>query len=218
MKSQLLCLALVTMGLICTGCNTMYYAVSESLLGVQKREILVNRVEDARDEQTQTKEQFQTALEKFKAVVNIDGGELEKRYNELKTEYERCESQAKAVKSRIASVENVANALFDEWQTELGQYTSPALRTASEQQLSATKARYQKMLSAMMTAQQKMQPVLNAFSDQVLFLKHNLNARAVASLQTTVTSLQSDVTRLINEMESSIDQANSFIKDLQSNS
>ena len=197
------------------GCNTMYYTMSESLFGVQKREILVDRVEDARDEQTEAKEQFQTTLEKFKSVVGFDGGELETLYKELKAEYERCDSQAKDVKSRISSIENVANAMFDEWETELGQYTSATLRRASEQQLSATKARYQQMLAAMITAQQKMQPVLNAFHDQVLFLKHNLNAQAITSLQTTVGSLQSDVDRLIKEMETSIDQANRFISELK---
>lgn len=215
MKRILVCL-LCLMSLVLTGCSTVYYAMSESM-GYQKREILVDRVEDARDGQTQAKEQFQTTLEKFKAMTNFDGGELEQRYNELKKEYDRCQSQANAVKSRISDIENVANALFDEWEKELAQYTSAALRSASEKQLSATKARYHQMLTAMVTAQQKMQPVLNAFNDQVLFLKHNLNARAVASLQTSVTSLQSDVTKLIREMETSIDQANKFIGDLQAN-
>ncbi|MBL4701448.1 MAG: DUF2959 domain-containing protein [Phycisphaeraceae bacterium] len=217
LKPRFLYLALISFSVAMTGCSTVYYAMSESL-GYQKREVLVDRVEDARDEQTEAKEQFQTALEKFKSVVDFEGGELEQRYNELSKEYGRCQSQAKAVRSRVAAIENVATALFNEWEKELGQYTSPALRSASEQQLSATKARYQKMFSAMVTAQEKMQPVLGAFNDQVLFLKHNLNARAVASLQSTVSSLQTDVTRLIKEMETSIDQANRFINELQSNS
>lgn len=199
-----------------TGCSTMYYAVSEQF-GYQKREILVDRVEDARDEQTQAKEQFQTTLEKFKAVTNFNGGELEQKYNELKAEYDRCAKQAKAVKSRIDSIENVASAMFDEWESELNQYTSASLRSASEKQLSATKARYQQMFTAMVTAEQKMQPVLAAFNDQVLFLKHNLNAQAIASLESSVTTLQTDVAKLIKEMETSIDQANRFISDLKTN-
>ncbi|HAI10797.1 MAG TPA: DUF2959 domain-containing protein [Phycisphaerales bacterium] len=215
MKQTLYCLMGLT--LICTaGCSTMYYAVSEQL-GYQKREILVDRVVDARDEQTQAKEQFQTTLEKFKAVANFNGGELEQRYNELKAEYDRCSKQAKAVKSRIDSIENVANAMFDEWENELNQYASDSLRKASEQQLSATKARYQQMFAAMVVAEQKMQPVLAAFNDQVLFLKHNLNARAIASLESSVTAMQTDVAKLIREMETSIDQANRFINDLKSN-
>lgn len=224
-KSNGLCLCLVALCLSMTGCGSMgssvYYALSnvvnENILGYQKREILVDRVEDARDEQTRAKEQFQTALEKFKSVVSVEPSELESRYKELKTAYDRCDSQAKAVHSRIGAIENVSGSLFAQWQKELEQYTSQTLRSASEQQLSATKARYDKMLTAMVTAEQKMQPVLNAFKDQVLFLKHNLNAQAISSLQTTVATLQTDVGKLIKEMETSIDQANRFIDDLQTN-
>ena len=35
-----------------------------------------------------------------------------------------------------------------------------------------------------------MKPVLAAFHDQVLVLKHNLNARAIASLEGTAVTLQ----------------------------
>lgn len=50
-----------------------------------------------------------------------------------------------------------------------------------------------------------------AFYDQVLFLKHNLNARAIASLKGNVASIESDIAVLIREMEASIREANRFI-------
>ena len=55
-------------------------------------------------------------------------------------------------------------------------------------------------------------PVLLAFRDQVLFLKHNLNARAIASLQTELVSVEANVASLIKEMEASIGEADAFIK------
>jgi hypothetical protein len=66
----------------------------------------------------------------------------------------------------------------------------------------------------MRAAEQKMQPVLVAFNDQVLFLKHNLNAQAIASLQTTAAGIETDVNRLIEDMEKSIAEANSFIEEM----
>lgn len=39
-------------------------------------------------------------------------------------------------------------------------------------------------------------PVSNAFHDQVIFLKHNLNARAIASLQKTSMEMDKEVDRL----------------------
>jgi len=49
----------------------------------------------------------------------------------------------------------------------------------------------------------------------VLFLKHNLNARAVSSLQQNATQIQSDVKNLVREMETSITEANAIIEQMQ---
>ena len=66
-------------------------------------------------------------------------------------------------------------------------------------------------MQAMRRAEQKMAPVLTAFKDQVLYLKHNLNAQAIASLQSELSSIESDVVQLIREMEASIREADTFI-------
>ncbi|GAB4107993.1 MAG: DUF2959 domain-containing protein [Phycisphaeraceae bacterium] len=192
-------------------CSRVYYGTWEAL-GVHKRDIMVDRVESARDDQEAAKEQFASALERFSAMFQFEGGDLEARYKALKSELEASEAKAEAVSDRIDAVEDVAEALFREWQAELEQYTNADLRSASEQQLRKTRARYDQMISAMRKAESKMQPVLAAFRDQVLFLKHNLNARAIASIQGTAGELESDVTRLISEMEASIREANAFIE------
>jgi hypothetical protein len=46
-------------------------------------------------------------------------------------------------------------------------------------------------------------------------LKHNLNAQAVASLQSEATAMEADIGKLIAEMEKSIAEADSFIKTMQ---
>ena len=195
------------------GCQKAYYSTWEKL-GWHKRDILVSRVEEARDSQEQAKEQFANALEQFIAVTDFQGGELEAKYRKLDAAYQSSVSKAAAVSDRIDGVENVAEALFDEWNDEIGQYTSSDLRRASERQLKDTRRQYEKMLGAMRQAEAKMDPVLAAFKDQVLFLKHNLNARAIASLEETTTSIKDDVARLIREMEQSISEANAFIEQM----
>ena len=67
----------------------------------------------------------------------------------------------------------------------------------------------------MKDAASKMDPVLAAFKDQSLFLKHNLNARAIASLETDLAKVKTEVAELIQEMEASIAEANAFIDSLQ---
>ena len=204
-------LALTAFALCLGSCQSVYYGTMEKL-GYQKREILVDRVEDARNAQEEAKDQFRSALEKFSALVNFKGGDLEERYHKLESEYQRCDSKAKAVHNRIADVEDVSKALFDEWQAELKQYTNQDLMRASERKLNDTRRRYQQLIQAMKRAEKKIDPVLSAFRDQVLFLKHNLNAQAVASLQKELSTIEVDVTTLIKDMEASIAEADKFIK------
>ena len=201
---------LISFVVFSAGCQTAYYKTMEAF-GKQKRDILVSRVEKARDAQAETKEQFKTALEKFSSVVKVPGSELQNKYNQLKAELDKSEVSAKEVSTRIADVESVTRALFKEWNSELDQYTSKELRRSSEQKLKQTQARCDQLIGAMKQAERKMAPVLSAFRDQVLFLKHNLNAQAVASLQGELVTIESNVASLIKDMDASIAEANSFI-------
>lgn len=195
------------------GCAGTAIAVKEKL-GYAKREQLVDQVQEARDEQEEAREQFATTLAEFKALTGYDGGELEKTYSRLNRELERSEDAAGDVRGRIKSIERVAEALFGEWEDELSQYQSGSLRRASERQLDDTRDRYGQLIRAMREAESRMDPVLAAFNDQVLFLKHNLNARAIASLDETVLELEGEVDRLIEEMNASIAEANAFIESM----
>lgn len=196
-----------------TSCKSAYYGTM-ARFGWEKRDLLVSRVKKARDEQQAAKEQFRDALEKFQSVVKVDGGELQKKYESLRDEYDGSASRAEAVRDRIDSVEEVAKDLFAEWRKELDEYKSPELRRASEGQLRTTERRYNELIDVMHRAESKMEPVLVALHDQVLFLKHNLNARAIASLQGTATEIENDVARLIQEMESAIQEADAFIAEM----
>lgn len=197
-----------------TGCSSAYYSTMEQF-GVHKRDIMVDRVGEARDAQEQAKQQFESAYEQFASVVNVDGGDLEEQYDVLKAAYDESKDKADAVHSRIADVESVAEALFDEWEQELGLYSSDALRRDSQQKLEQTRTQYKRLLQAMKRAEEKIQPVLTVFHDQVLYLKHNLNARAIAALQGELLSLEKDVARLVREMEASIREADQFILKLR---
>ncbi len=193
------------------GCQKAYYGTMEKF-GVHKRDIMVDRVEEARDSQQEAKEQFQSALEKFSSVLSFKGGELEDKYKALKAEYDKSEAKANEVTDRIDAVEDVSEALFAEWEKELDQYSSAALRRDSEKKLAATRRQYKQLITAMHNAEKKIEPVLTALGDQVLYLKHNLNARAIASLQSELVTVEADIAKLVREMEKSITEANSFIK------
>jgi hypothetical protein len=193
------------------GCNTAYYGAMEKL-GYEKRDILVDRIEEARDAQVETKEQFRSALEQFKDVVDVPESELEEKYDDVNIAFRRSEARAREVGDRIDAVENVGNALFSEWEQELDQYSSQAMRRESERKLQDTRERYDDVIASMRSAESRIAPVLDAFRDQTLFLKHNLNARAIASLRTELASIENDTAALIRAMEASIAESEAFIR------
>jgi hypothetical protein len=206
----------IAFGVLLSGCSSTYYNALEKL-GYAKRDLLVERVEKTRKSQEDAKEQFASALDKFLAVTKVDGGELQRKYEDLNREFTRSEAQAKEVRERIAAVEDVAEALFREWKQELGQYSNASLRSDSQRQLDATRRRYDALIKVMQRAADRMDPVLATFRDQVLYLKHNLNARALSSLSETHHTLEADISRLISDMETSIKESEAFIKSLREN-
>jgi len=184
-------------------------------LGIEKRDILVDRVEDARDAQGSASEQFASALDQFRSTVNFDGGDLEETYDRLNDEYENSVAGAAEVSDRIAAVEKVAEDLFSEWEQELEQYSRSDLRRSSAGLLRDTRKRYSQLMTTMQRAERSMEPVLAAFHDQVLVLKHNLNARAIGALRNELDSIERDTANLIRQMQTAIAEANAFIDSME---
>ncbi len=201
--------------IVLAGCSSTYYGIWQKF-GYEKRDILVSRVEKARDAQKDAKEEFKTTFQKFQDLTHFQGGDLEAKYKKLSSAYDDCKGRADEVKTKIDSVEKVANDMFSEWGQELKSYENQDLRRQSEQKLSDTRQRFKQLLAAMRASEQKMYPVLRAFNDQVLFLKHNLNAQAISSLSTTSAEIEQDVQKLIADMESSIKEADQFIGQMKS--
>lgn len=197
-----------------TGCSSTYYSAMETV-GKHKRDIMVDRVEGARDSQEDAQEQFKSALEQFDSVVKLEETDLKKAYDNLNGEYEKSKAAAEKVSDRIEKVEDVAEALFDEWGAELEQYQSRELRRSSKAQLKQTQKRYREMLASMLQAEASMEPVLRIFHDNVLFLKHNLNAQAIGSLQSEFANLKGEIAVLIRKMNSAIESSNKFIADIK---
>ena len=200
--------------LLMTGCSSTYYGAMEKV-GIPKRDIMVDRVEDARDSQADAQEQFTSALDQFNSVVQLEETDLKKAYNKLNDEYEDCKKAAEDVSSRIEKVEDVSDALFDEWQDELDEYQSAELRRSSKQKLQDTRFQYKEMLASMHEAERSMQPVLAIFHDNVLYLKHNLNAQAIGSLEGEFNNLKGEIDKLIVQMNEAIAESNKFIAEIR---
>ena len=197
-----------------TGCQSAYYSAMEKV-GVHKRDILVDRVEEAQQSQQDAQQQFKSALEQFSSLIKFDGGDLQRMYEATDSEYQACSKAAEDVSARIDSIEAVADALFDEWEDELEQYSNAKLKQDSTKKLAETKRQYASLLKTMRRAEQTMQPVLSSLKDNALYLKHNLNAKAIGALKGEFNSVQKDINLLIAEMNKAIAQSEQFVATLK---
>lgn len=194
--------------------SKVYFQSRVSILGQHKREIVVFHVDQACHSLKSSRDQFEDALQQFKNVVAIEESTLEHRYLLLKRQFEFCKIKSDDVSDRIAIIEQVSSSLFREWEEELEQYANRTLRSRSKKQLKDSRQQYSRLIKTMRKAESRIQPVLSAFKDQVLFLKHNLNAQAIAALQHEFVEIGIDIAQLIEVMEITIKEASHFVSTL----
>ncbi len=198
-----------------SGCASVQYSALEKV-GIHKRDILVDRVEDARDAQSETREQLVSAYDELSGLIGHDGGELEEKYKRLSKEVERARDATQDLDDHLSSIDRVSEDLFEEWESELDLYSSAALRTDQEKKLALARRQFTKMRGRMQTARSRVDPVMAVLEDNVLFLKHSLNAQALAALRGQATTLEGRVDALIRDMQIAIEEADAFITRMRS--
>ncbi len=197
-----------------TGCSQIYYAGMEKV-GVHKRDIMVDRVENVQESQEDAQEEFKSALEQFGSLVTIEETGLKKAYDKFSSQYDDAKEAAEDLNKDINKLEDVSLALFKEWEEEITQYQNAKLKSQSKTKLRNTKAKYKKMMQSMRRSEKSMKPILATFYDNVLTLKHSLNAQAIGALHGEFNTLKGNVNLLINQMNTSIKESNKFIQEMQ---
>jgi chromosome segregation ATPase len=193
-----------------SGCASAKYSALEKV-GIHKRDLLVDGVEDARDAQSETREQLVTAYEELSALIGHDGGKLEEKYKRLSKEVEQSQDSIEDLDDHLADIDRVSKALFDEWKDELDLYNNAALRADQAKKLAQARRQFSTMRDRMQTARDRVDPVMAVLSDNVLYLKHSLNAQALDALRGQATTLEGQVDALIRDMQIAIEEADAFI-------
>lgn len=206
---------LLTAGvMILAGCSQTYYGTMETF-GKHKRQLVTDHVLNVRDAQSSVSQKFTVALEQFQVSSTLRGVMLEEKYKELQNLYAACDSSTGKLESEIDKLNNVLDAMFEEWQGELEGYSDPQLRRASEDRLNRTMARYDKLVMGFERGTENIYPALKAYKDQLLFVKHNLNAQADGSVKQEFGKFQSQITSLLRQLDASMAECDSFIALIQ---
>lgn len=213
MRLYALSLALLTV-LSLAGCQSSYFSLMDKA-GISKREMLVDRIEDARDAQIKARYAFSRAADRYQAALHPSGNAPPVTLEQLQKAYADSSKAAAAVAPRVEVVEHVGDALFEEWRGELSHYRDAKLVAASRDAYDHSRAQYQQLLTSMRTAQTHVAPALENLNEQLLLIKHRRNAEASNGLDESTRSIPEDVAPLLIEMQRSIDQAGAFVNLLQ---
>ncbi len=193
------------------GCNNSLGYNLQEAMGTPKRQVMVSRVQDTRDSMKDTKKAFASALQQFGSVYKEGGSKLENKYVILKKEYENCNSKASELRRQIANVKSIGQVLFAEWQKELDQFTNEQMRKLSETKMQQTREKYVAMTTGMDRVSARMTPALNSMNDQLLNIKHSLNALITVSLEEELIQLRTHTDSLMAEIDSAVEHCNTFI-------
>ena len=189
-----------------TGCGGAYKAS-----GQYKRDLLLNRVEKARQCHERAKNQFEVVLANYADIIDANAGDIRNEYNKLNRECKRARKISKDIYRKVKDVEDIGKPLFRNWEDELGEYNNEAIRRSSEEQLDITRRNYLKLVHSIKSTEGKTAVVLASVNDQVLFLSHNLNTKALTAFKKEVASLKLQVNGLVKHMQNAINEAEDFV-------
>lgn len=192
--------------------NATYSAYE--LIGVEKRDLLKRRIENAKEEQKETQESFRDSLDKLRKLYGLNGGALEEQYERLRSSFDDSKAQVSKVHASIVKMDMVADDLFSEWEREIKEIESLEFRNKSKANLVATRSRFHTVSQSMATSESRMKPVLTKLNDHVLYLKHNLNAESVTNLKGEIGRVEGEIETLMSSMNKSISEAAEFNKTL----
>jgi len=194
-------------------CSSAYYSTWE-MLGKEKRDLLRSNVEAVQEDQRDAADGFEDALDRLRGLYAIDAGDLEKTYDKLKDDLDDAEGRAEDIHERIGKIDSIANDLFEEWDGEIGEISNPSYRSKSREKLDETKNKYADLAASLEKSEASMVPVLTQLKDNVLYLKHNLNAAAIGGLSAEVDNIEADIENLLADMRASIAEADRFLTTL----
>jgi chromosome segregation ATPase len=161
---------------------------------------LVARARGAEHETQELHTDFAASFHLYQRLTAPQAVQLQQLSEEFEDSVEACEDRAEDLSERMDSIRRETESVVENWTAELGRFSSEAVRKKSEAQMRDTEAYAQRLQAALERLQGRAQPVLLKLQDYALFFDHNLNARAIATLQDTYRDFDGEFKALESEL------------------
>jgi phosphoenolpyruvate-protein kinase (PTS system EI component) len=174
---------------------------------------LVAAVEKVNKELDLSKATMLAAVQKLQGATAPDfQGDAVKAHKELVAAVEDSEDQAEDLRKGIEKMQAAAVPVFDQWTKDLEAYSNPEMRQRSQARLSAARERYDSVLAAVEPLLVEYETVNQSLRDHVLFLKHDMNPAALATIQDDVRRVAKDAAGLDGRFNSGRAAATAYIE------
>jgi len=189
--------------------------VAAAQAGVKQAENLVKKTEASAKAITEAREQIKTTLDGYNALIEGNVEDTKKAYGNLQKEMDRSDDRAEDVGKRIDEMNVEADKYFADWTRSLDGISSPDLRARSEERMKDARSRYDQILATTGKAGDMFASFIQNLRDQVTYLGHDLNPRALASLEGDATKLNTAAESFFGKIDSAIDEATSYAASLR---
>ena len=176
------------------------------------QEDLVECVHAAGVEVDDARGDFAEVFRLYQRLTAPQAAELEDLSETFEDALETCQDRAKHLTKRLDAVQRENDELVQDWQAELQQFSGETMRKKSESMLQETHGRSKRVLDALTRVQDRMQPVVLKLQDYALFFHHNLNARAIATLQDTYKDFDAEFRALESEFGKARQEVDAFLE------
>ncbi len=174
---------------------------------------LVAAVENVQKELDVSKGTMLAAVQGLQAITAPDfQGDAVKAYEQLVDVVENSEDQAEDLRKSIEKMQAEAVPVFDQWTKDLEAYSNPEMRQRSQARLSAARERYDAVVAAVEPVLVEYEAINQSFRDHVLFLKHDMNPAALATIQDDVRRIAKDATSLDSRFNGGRAAATAYIE------
>jgi hypothetical protein len=173
---------------------------------------LVEAVEKVNGELDSSKESMLAAVQKLQAVTAPDfKGDAVAAYKDLKKTIDSSDDQANDLRKCVEKMQAAAEPVFDQWTKDLEAYSNPEMRARSQQRLAAARERFDTVVAAVEPVLVEYETINQTLHDHALFLSHDMNPAAIATIQGDVRSVAKEASALDGSFNSAKAAARAYV-------
>ena len=205
---SLIAIAFVLPGAALTSCGLF----SSDTAGPAQVDDLVGWVERVYVESELSKDNVQVSVTKLQAIVSAEfGANAVQAYTEFVESVDRAEQQADKLRDTIGPMKSAAEPVFEKWEEDLEQFSSPAMRERSFARMTATRERYEQIVAAVEPAQVAYDELVAGLRDHALFLGNDFNPGALSAVQEDVRRLSALAAEIDGRFDAALMAARAYV-------